>query len=42
MISWRPGRSVSSIVFLRPLDLTADNGHGQFHGRGESSLLFLE
>src|SRR6201989_1600618 len=42
MISWRPGRSVSSIVFLRPLDLTVDNRHGQFHGRGGSSLLFLE
>jgi hypothetical protein len=28
--------------FLRPLDLTVDKRHGQFHGRGESSLLFLE
>lgn len=26
--------------FLRPLDLTVDKRHGQFHGRGESSLLF--
>src|ERR1700730_12455152 len=42
MISWRPGGRVSSIVLLRPLDLTADKRHGQFHGRGESSLLFLE
>src|SRR5258707_7469273 len=42
MVSWRPGGSVSSIVFLRPLDLTVDKRHGQFHGRGESSLLFLE
>ena len=27
---------------LRPLDLTVDKRHGQFNGRGESSLLSLE
>jgi hypothetical protein len=39
MVSWRPGGTVISIV-SSPLDLTVDKRHGQFHGSGESGLLF--